>query len=57
MQFSQRGLLGVSFGNRVEVYPDPTKAAIVHPYMKHSVFKTVSQIQFCPYEDILGELS
>jgi len=38
----------------VEVYPDPTKAAIVHPYMKHSVFKTVSQIQFCPYEDILG---
>jgi hypothetical protein len=23
-------------------------------YMKHEVFKTVSQIQFCPYEDILG---
>jgi U3 small nucleolar RNA-associated protein 7 len=54
MEFSQRGLLGLSFGNRVEVYPDPTKTAIVYPYMKHEVFKTVSQIQFCPYEDILG---
>ncbi len=54
MEFSQRGLLGLSFGNRVEVYPDPTKTAIVYTYMKHEVFKTVSQIQFCPYEDILG---
>merc|ERR1719228_3228892 len=54
LQFSQRGLLGLSFGNRVEVYKNPTVEALTHPYMKHEVFKTVTSLQFCPYEDVLG---
>jgi len=54
LQFSQKGLLGLSFGNKVEVYQDPTVSAITHPYMKHEVFKTVTSLEFCPYEDVLG---
>merc|ERR1719259_268523 len=53
-QFSQRGLLALAFGNKVEVYKNPTVEAISHPYMKHTVFKNVSSINFCPYEDVLG---
>jgi len=54
LQWSQRGLLATSFGNRVEVYKDPTKEAITHPYMKHEVARQVSSLRFCPYEDVLG---
>ena len=54
LQFSQKGLLGVAFGNRVEVYKNPTVESLHHPYMKHQVFKTVSSLDFCPYEDVLG---
>jgi len=54
MQFSQRGLLALSFGNRVEVYRNPTVEPITQPYLRHQVFKTVSALQFCPYEDVLG---
>jgi len=54
LAFSQRGLLVASLGNKVEIYPDPTKGDIGHPYMKHEVFKGVSDIGFCPYEDVLG---
>merc|ERR1712115_389982 len=54
LQFSQKGLLGIGFGNKVEVYQDPTINAISHPYVKHEVFKTVTSLQFCPYEDVLG---
>ena len=54
LQWSQRGLLATSFGNRVEVYKDPTKEAITKPYMKHEVARQVSSLRFCPYEDVLG---
>merc|ERR1711874_472703 len=48
------GLLAACFGNKVEIYSDPTKQPLEHPYMKHQVFKNVSDISFCPYEDVLG---
>lgn len=54
MKFSQKNLLAVSFGNRVEVYKDPTKGELKYPYLKHQVFKTVTELEFCPYEDVLG---
>lgn len=54
LQFSQTGLLGLSFANKVEVYKDPTGHALTHPYMKHEVLKTVTDLHFCPYEDVLG---
>ena len=54
MQFSQTGLLGVAFGNKVEIYKNPTKEPVSHPYMRHTVFKNITALDFCPYEDILG---
>jgi len=54
LKFSQKNLLAVSFGNLVEVYQDPTKSDIKHPYLKHQLFKSVADIEFCPYEDVLG---
>ena len=38
----------------LEVYKNPTVESLHHPYMKHQVFKTVSSLNFCPYEDVLG---
>lgn len=54
LAFSQTGLLAVSFGNKVEIYPDPIKQPLEFPYIKHQVFKNVTDIGFCPYEDVLG---
>ena len=54
LQFSQKGLLGMAFGNKVEVYKNPTVEPLKHPYMKHQVFKHVTSLNFCPYEDVLG---
>ena len=54
LQFSQTGLLGLAFGNRVEIYKNPTVEKVVHPYMKHQVLKNVTSLNFCPYEDVLG---
>jgi len=54
LQFSQKGLLGLAFSNRIEVYQNPVTQAITHPYMRHEVFKNVTSLQFCPYEDVLG---
>jgi U3 small nucleolar RNA-associated protein 7 len=54
IKFSQRNLLGVSSGNLVEIYKDATKGNITYPYMKHEVFKPVTEIHFCPYEDVMG---
>jgi len=54
IKFSQRNLLGVACGNLVEIYKDPTKGNIEYPYMKHQLFKQASEIQFCPYEDVMG---
>jgi hypothetical protein len=39
LQFSKKGLLGLSFGNRVEVYKDPTVHTLTHPYMKNEVME------------------
>jgi len=54
MKFSQKNLLAITFGNQVEVFQNPTQGNIMYPYLKHKVFKTVSELDFCPYEDVLG---
>lgn len=52
--FSQRGLLAVALGNVVEVYKDCVTETIQYPYLKHQVGSTVTGLEFCPYEDVLG---
>jgi len=54
LKFSQKNLLALSFGNVVEVYQDPTQGNIQYPYLRHQLHKPVSDLEFCPYEDVLG---
>ncbi|KAH7729332.1 Protein WDR-46 [Aphelenchoides avenae] len=49
--FSQRNHIAVAAGN---VFNDAHIGASSAPYMMHSCPGTVSNVQFCPYEDVLG---
>jgi U3 small nucleolar RNA-associated protein 7 len=54
LAFSQRGLLAAGMGNVVEVYQGIVDRQITAPYMMHKLNAPVANLQFCPYEDVLG---
>ncbi|KAK8730681.1 hypothetical protein OTU49_007869 [Cherax quadricarinatus] len=54
VKFSQKGLLALAMGNVVEVYRNVTNGGASEPYMRHKSGSTIRDMQFCPYEDILG---
>ncbi|KAF8773754.1 WD repeat-containing protein 46 [Argiope bruennichi] len=54
LDFSQLGLLSAGLGNVVEIYKDCCTQAVKAPYLRHKVRSTISGVQFCPYEDVLG---
>ncbi|PWZ02867.1 BING4CT-domain-containing protein [Testicularia cyperi] len=57
LQFSQRGLLGVSWGPHVSVYDTrkPLGNAPPGPYLTHGFPRAEPlQVKFCPFEDVLG---
>ncbi len=54
LQFSSRKLLGVALDDKVEIYKDCCMKAAEYPYLKHSVFRTVSDLKFVPFEDVMG---
>ncbi|KAK4048828.1 putative U3 small nucleolar RNA-associated protein 7 [Microbotryomycetes sp. JL221] len=60
VSFSQKGLLGLGWGNHVSVFKDLQKPGQnprmpPPPYMTHTFPSTsVSSIRFCPFEDVLG---
>ncbi|KAI9014444.1 WD40-repeat-containing domain protein [Phycomyces nitens] len=55
LSISQRGLLGVGWGAHVTVWKDALRTKQESPYMNHlQPSSSVSDIRFCPYEDVLG---
>ncbi|KAK3859563.1 hypothetical protein Pcinc_034337 [Petrolisthes cinctipes] len=54
VKFSQKNLLAVSLGNVVEVFKDVITGGASKSYMTHKADGIVTDMQFCPYEDILG---
>ncbi|XP_043207127.1 WD repeat-containing protein 46-like [Amphibalanus amphitrite] len=54
LQWSQKHLLAAAVGNTVEVYRDCITGTPDRPYLRHKMAGSVSGLQFCPYEDVLG---
>lgn len=53
LRFSQRGALAMSLGNVVEIYKKPS-VDTQQPYLRHRFDSPVSDMEFVPYEDLLG---
>lgn len=52
---SQRGMLAVGHGRRVQVWKDALSEKAQAPYMTHTVQTgTLADLAFCPYEDVLA---
>lgn len=54
LSFSQTDLLAAGKGNVVEVYQDCCRKTVSSPYMIHKLQSSITNLQFCPYEDVLG---
>ncbi|KAK7478780.1 hypothetical protein BaRGS_00029991, partial [Batillaria attramentaria] len=54
LAFSQTGMLASATGSIVQTYKDVCREAIVTPYLSHLCRGTVREVQFCPFEDVLG---
>lgn len=54
LRFSQRGLLAAASNNIVEVFKDCCTIAQDKPYMVHRLNHPISDLDFCPFEDVLG---
>lgn len=50
--YSQKGMLAASLGNCIEVFRDAGSS--MAPYIRHKETWSVSGLQFCPFEDVLG---
>ncbi|CAD5224862.1 unnamed protein product [Bursaphelenchus xylophilus] len=51
---SQMGQVAVGCGVNVQVYSDPNINTITKPFLTYRAPSSVSSLQFCPYEDVLG---
>jgi U3 small nucleolar RNA-associated protein 7 len=53
---SQRGMLAVGYGSRVQVWKDAMVEKQQSPYMNHRLApgQSIRSLAFCPYEDVLG---
>lgn len=54
VRWSQTKLLSASVGNMVEVYKDVHVSAPDRCYLRHRCSGAVSDVRFCPFEDVLG---
>ncbi|GAX74039.1 hypothetical protein CEUSTIGMA_g1489.t1 [Chlamydomonas eustigma] len=55
VEISQKGLLAVGYGRKVQIWQDALHSKQQTPYMSHSLVHGVMEgFAFCPYEDVLG---
>lgn len=56
LEISQRGLIAVGCGSKIEIWRDALATKQVKPYLSHRLAKgaQVEDFAFCPYEDVLG---
>ncbi|XP_044259955.1 WD repeat-containing protein 46 isoform X2 [Tribolium madens] len=54
LNFSQKNMLALGMGNVVEVYRDCCMNTAKRPYLRHRFVTSVGNLNFCPYEDVLG---
>ena len=54
MDFSQRGLLAIGMDKNVQIYKDIGQAQAPQLYMQHYVKNGLRQVEFCPFEDVVG---
>ncbi|XP_065562229.1 WD repeat-containing protein 46-like isoform X2 [Artemia franciscana] len=54
LAFSHRNLLAVSTGDIVDIYKDQCTKAVDGVYLRHRLPSDIENLEFCPYEDVLG---
>ncbi|KAG0605876.1 hypothetical protein M758_9G094700 [Ceratodon purpureus] len=56
IEISQKGLVAVGCGSKIEIWRDALSTKQVKPYLSHRLAKgaQVEDLAFCPYEDVLG---
>ena len=55
VDISQKGLLAVGYGTHTEIWKDALATKAKQPYLSHhSPGCTLQNLEFCPYEDVLG---
>lgn len=54
LAISQRGLLSLGMGNWCEIYRKPNLVSVRTPYLRHRCPDNIGNMQFCPFEDVLG---
>ncbi|CAM6023575.1 unnamed protein product [Sphagnum balticum] len=56
LDISQKGLLAVASGSKIEIWRDALTSKQVKPYMTHRLAKgaQAQDLSFCPYEDVLA---
>ncbi|KAK0417545.1 hypothetical protein QR680_013073 [Steinernema hermaphroditum] len=51
---SQKGVVACSLGSLVHIYKDASTGTLAEPYLLYNAKGLVSDLKFCPYEDVLG---
>ncbi|CAG9827171.1 unnamed protein product [Diabrotica balteata] len=54
LNFSQKRLLAAGMGNVVEIYSGCCATPAKRAYLRHRFASSISNFNFCPYEDVLG---
>lgn len=56
MSISHQGVLALGMGNMIEIYNNKIIDSTIEKkvYLRHKIPKIISNLEFCPFEDVLG---